>query len=120
MLFLFLFKKLSLSIPFFEINGKLFSIQLASLSENWLLNGQCYSFCSPCTGSQSADTQQGFQNNARRERVCADSFVQIREASEDLGPGLHSSELPEWVLGPVRDNAEKGKTCAPDIAPFYS
>lgn len=29
-----LFKKISLSIFFFEINGKLFSIQLVSLSEN--------------------------------------------------------------------------------------
>lgn len=74
-----------------------------------MVNIICSSLC-----VLSADIQQGFQKEyPSRAKVCANIFVQIRDASEDLTPGLQSIGLPEQFLGAARDNAER-KICAPD------
>lgn len=56
----------------------------------------------------------------RRVEVCADTFVQIRDASEDLTRGLQSVELPEQFLGPVSDNAEREKSLLLIVQHFSS
>lgn len=55
--------------------------------------------------------QQDFQKKyTRRVKVCANTFVQIRDASEDLTTGLQCVVLPEWFLGVIKDNAKREKS----------
>lgn len=55
--------------------------------------------------------QQDFKKKyTRRVEVSANTFVQIRDASEVLTSGLLSIELPEWFLGAVRDNTKREKS----------
>lgn len=65
--------------------------------------------------------QQDFQKKyTRRVEVCANTFVQIRDASEGLTPGLQSIELPEQFLGVVSDNTEREKSVLLIVRHFSS